>query len=438
MQIAARPRALPALFAVLFAWAVAAPAFAAKPKLPEGFEARLVAAVPAVQYTCQVATAPDGALFVAEDPMDQVGPYESFKGRILKFEEGKEPALYADQFRAIQGMAWHDNSLYVCHMPFLTVLKDTDGDGKPDSRKDLFKDLGPTNNQGLNDHIVSGIQFGVDGLLYISVGDKGVPRATGPDGRTAQIEGGGSLRCKPDGTMLEVYSTGTRNHLEVNLDPLDNVFTYDNTDDGLGWWTRVTHHVDGGYYGYPYDYHPRPDRHLPRMAEYGGGSPCGAIFYKEDAWPEKYRGMGFWAEWGKGKVQGIKFVKDGSSYKIGEMIDFAIKDGDLEFRPIDLAVSYDGKTMYVADWGMGGWGKPEEKVGRVWAITYTGKVETRPRGNDSDPIADQIKQLDHPSFNERMRAENALIAKGLEAEKPAIAALDDPKLDATAKCISCG
>ena len=103
----------------------------------------------------------------------------------------------------------------------------------------------------------------------------------------------------PDGTGIEVVSTGTRNHLEPNLDDRDNLFTYDNTDDGDGWWTRVTHHVDGGYYGYPYDYHDHPDRFLPRMAEYGGGSPCGGVLYKEDAWPEKYRGRAFWAEWGK-------------------------------------------------------------------------------------------------------------------------------------------
>src|SRR6476661_7979884 len=50
------------------------PARARLPKVPDGFKIRLVAAVPAVQYPCQVATAPDGSLFVGEDPMDQVGP----------------------------------------------------------------------------------------------------------------------------------------------------------------------------------------------------------------------------------------------------------------------------------------------------------------------------------------------------------------------------
>ncbi len=424
MKLAHPARVFPAMLLLMLG--MTATTQGALPKVPEGFEVRLVATVPAVLYPCQVGTGPDGALFVAEDPMDQVGPYESKNGRILLFRDGKDPVLYAEGFRAIQGMAWHDGSLYVSHMPFLTVIRDADGDGKAEERKDLFKDLGPTNNQGLNDHIVSGIQFGMDGYLYISVGDKGIPKATGPDGRSIQIIGGGSCRCRPDGTGLEVVSTGTRNHLEVNLDAQDNLFSYDNTDDGLGWWTRVTHHIVDGYYGYPYDYHPRPDRHLPRMAEYGGGSPCGAVLYKEDAWPEQYQGVGFWAEWGKGKVHAFKFAPDGSTFKVAEAIDFAVPNGVDNFRPIDLAVSFDGRTLYIADWGMGGWGSKTEKVGRVYAVTYKGEIKSPPRGKDSDPIEEQIKQLNHPAFHERMRAQTALIHKGQEALKAVSTALLSP------------
>ena len=89
------------------------------PKVPDDFQVRLVANVPAVVYPCQVATAPDGALFIAEDPMDQVGPYESDHGKILVIRDGKDPVLFAEGFRAIFGMAWHDGALYVSHMPYL-------------------------------------------------------------------------------------------------------------------------------------------------------------------------------------------------------------------------------------------------------------------------------------------------------------------------------
>ena len=90
--------------AVLCAVAIAAssvPARADLPKVPEGFKIRLVAAVPAVQYPCQVATAPDGSLFVGEDPMDQVGPATKPIDRILLFRDGKDPVVFADKLNAM-------------------------------------------------------------------------------------------------------------------------------------------------------------------------------------------------------------------------------------------------------------------------------------------------------------------------------------------------
>ncbi|HZW32602.1 MAG TPA: PVC-type heme-binding CxxCH protein, partial [Isosphaeraceae bacterium] len=426
-----------ALAGLLIGWGTVRSARGALPKVPEGFQIRLVAAVPAVQYPCQVATAPDGSLFVAEDPMDQVGPADRPIDRILLFRDGKEPVVFADKLCAIFGMVWHDGALYVMNMPRLTVLRDRDGDGRADQRTELFQDLGvPAGSPNhFNDHIVSGLKIGIDGYLYISVGDKGVPKATGPDGRTVQLVGGGVLRCRLDGTRIEVYSTGTRNHLEPNLDDRDNLFTYDNTDDGLGWWTRLTHHVDGGYYGYPYDYHKRTDRMLPAMAEYGGGSPCGGVFYGEDAWPETYRGRLFWAEWGKRAVQAFRLAPAGATFRVADTIDFIQAGAVEDFRPLDLALSHDGRTLYIADWSFGSWNNTTEKLGRIYAVTHSGAdaVKAGPRGQDSDPIEAQIRQLGHPSYHERTRAQAALVRRGKAALGAATAALASPGTDPVAK-----
>src|SRR3954468_18445980 len=116
--------ALPALWLGLGAIPSAATGL---PKVPEGFRVRLVASVPAVQYPSQVATAPDGSLFVGEDPMDQIGPADKPIDRILRFRDGKDPVVFAERLNAIFGMVWHDGSLYVMNMPRLTVLRDRDG-----------------------------------------------------------------------------------------------------------------------------------------------------------------------------------------------------------------------------------------------------------------------------------------------------------------------
>ena len=63
-----RRYSMTALIGLLIATGVAQSASGALPKVPDGFQIRLVAAVPAVQYPCQVATAPDGSLVRGRGP----------------------------------------------------------------------------------------------------------------------------------------------------------------------------------------------------------------------------------------------------------------------------------------------------------------------------------------------------------------------------------
>ena len=73
------------------------------------------------------------------------------------------------------------------------------------------------------------------------------PRASGKDGTTIQLFGGGVIRIRPDGTGLEVVSTGERNPLSVALSATDEVFTYGNDDDSKKWPNSLTHHIVGGH-----------------------------------------------------------------------------------------------------------------------------------------------------------------------------------------------
>lgn len=391
-------------------------AFAQKCLAPD-FKVERLYGVPDIEAPSVVTCDDDGNLFVGEDPMDMRGPTSKEFDRVLfiKFGPDGKPlrkTVFCDNLAAVFGLVWHNDALYVMHAPHFSMFKDTDGDGVADIRKDLATGFGPPAGvYGFNDHIVTGTRLGLDGLIYISVGDKGVPKAVGSDGSAITLEGGGVIRMKVDGSRLEIVSSGTRNHLDVAMDSLDNIFSYDNTDDGLGWWTRFTHHVPTGYYGYPYDYHPHPDRHLPRISEHGGGSPVGAACYREAGWPATYIDSPFFCEWGKQKVQRFKLKKKGASFE-AEMEDFLIPDGSGEpFRPLDLCFSPDGKHMYLADWNFNGWVNPAVK-GRLFRVTYTGSEPAvknePPRAKKDAPIADLVKSLGHPSHAERMRAQFTL------------------------------
>ena len=97
------------------------------------------------------------------------------------------------------------------------------------------------------------------------------------------------IRVRPDGTDLEVVSTGERNPLSVALSATDEVFTYGNDDDSKMWPNSLTHHIVGGHYGYPYQFRSAPQRALPIMSGQFGGAGAQGICYNEDRLPAEYR-----------------------------------------------------------------------------------------------------------------------------------------------------
>ena len=139
-------------------------------------------------------------------------------GSVLAIKDGKS-CVFADGLGTVSGLEWIDGALDVVHPPELSSFRDTDRDGRADERIDLVTGLGPTAlaTHGINDHIAAGIRAGIDGYLYLAVGDKGVSRAVGKDGRSIKLAGGGVIRVRPDGTALEVVSTGERNPRSIAL-----------------------------------------------------------------------------------------------------------------------------------------------------------------------------------------------------------------------------
>src|SRR5699024_11510344 len=103
----------------------------------------------------------------------------------------------------------------------LIVFEDKNGDGIADGEaKVLVKDLSnPTylKERG-TDHATNGIQMGVDGWIYIAVGDFGFHNATGTDGTKLTMLGGGILRVRPDGTELVDFKNVLRNVYDDVID----------------------------------------------------------------------------------------------------------------------------------------------------------------------------------------------------------------------------
>jgi putative membrane-bound dehydrogenase-like protein len=405
----------------------------AAPKGPADWKVEVVLEQPKVNFCSVVCCAPDGRIFLAEDPMDMVGPPNQPIDRILCIHPDGHISTFADKLYAVFGLVYMDGKLYVHNCPKFEVFDDGGDVGK--NRTVLIDQTHPHPWGGMNDHIPSNMRLGMDGWFYMSTGDKGIYGAVGKDGSKVNIEGGGIMRFRPDGTHLEVFSSGTRNHLDVAIDAEDEIFTYDNTDDGNGWWTRLTHMVDGGYYGYPYDYKPQRPYTLWMMQDFGGGAPTGGLCYNEDALPAEYRGNLFMCEWGKGQIDRFVLERSGASFKIAKR-DQMIKKGSKEFRPVGIAVSADGMSLYIADWNYGGWSNRTVKAGRLVKATYTGKSQATPKPAWYLPAAmgkpftattaELVEGLKHPAQSVRFVAMRRVADRGDENLDAIVKLMEDP------------
>ena len=112
------------------------------PTVAAGWSIELVARAPEVLYPTAIAAAPDGTLYVGSDPMDMTGPPTEPIDRVLAIKNGKS-SIFAEKLWCVMGLEWIDGTLFVVHAPYLSALRDTDGDGKADERIDLMTGLGP-------------------------------------------------------------------------------------------------------------------------------------------------------------------------------------------------------------------------------------------------------------------------------------------------------
>jgi putative heme-binding domain-containing protein len=381
------------------------------PKPADGWKIELVAEAPSVLYPTAIVAGQDGTLYVGQDAMDMQGPATSPVDSIVAIKPDGSKTIFAEKLWAVMGLEWVDGALIVVHAPYLSALRDANGDGKADQRVDLVTGLGPSRPgfNGINDHIASGVRLGIDGFLYIAVGDKGIPKATGTDGRSIQLFGGGVIRVRPDGTGLEVVSTGESNPLSVALSASDEIFTYGNDDDSKRWPNSLTHHIVGGHFGYPYDFLTRPDRCLPIVTGQIGGVGAQGICYNDAGLPERYRGNLFFCDWGLQTVFRYELERSGGTYRLKSREPVVTSGALNDFRPLSLCVARDGRSLYLTDWAYNGWLAPRAKTGRLYRLSCTdgtaASSAAEPRGNDEPSL---IAALEHPALAARLSAQRAL------------------------------
>jgi glucose/arabinose dehydrogenase len=250
----------------------------------------------------------------------------------------------------------------------VTLLRDSDKDGKADERAELVKNVrqpfgilllgdqlyvGASNAlmrypykegektiaaagtklldlpAGLhNNHWTRDVIANADGTkLFISVGsgtNVDEEHVDEKDPRRAAV-----LEVNPDGTGMRVYASGLRNPVSLALNPQTKaIWTVVNERDMLGddlvpdYLTSVR---EGAFYGWPYSYYgqhvdPRKKGEHPELVakaippDFALGShvaPLGLVFYQGSMFPERYREGAFvtlHGSWNRKSFAGYKVV----------------------------------------------------------------------------------------------------------------------------------
>ena len=365
-----------------------------------------------------------GDVFVGVDMIGSLGK-EPGKGRIVKLIDANKDGL-ADTLTTFvtldnpRGILPIGNKVYVLYTTFseteeiasgmdLVVFEDVNQDGIADGPpQPLIQNISSPKflqSRG-TDHSTNGIRMGIDGWIYIAVGDFGFHDAVDRDGTKMTMLGGGIVRVRPDGTEMEVYTHGTRNIYDVAIDPFMNIYTRGNTNDGGGWDIRFLHHIQSGEYGYPTLFKHFTDEILPALADVGGGSGVGALYMDEPSWQAPYNKVPMMGDWGRNELFIHRVSKDGASFTQAQ-------ESFLKLPQItDVDVDGSGQ-VFISAWDGAGYRGNDSKGFIVRATPKNWKYQAFPDlASLSKP--ELINLLKSKSATTRLHAQQALLDRESE------------------------
>ncbi|MBZ9677991.1 PQQ-dependent sugar dehydrogenase [Mesorhizobium sp. ES1-1] len=377
----------------------------AKPHLPPGFSAELIAS--GIANPRVVRIAPNGDLFVADSDANQIRVYRLAKGGAKPVEDG----IFAGDLNQPYGIAFYPPG----NDPQWVYVANSDSVVRYAYREGALRAYGAPEtvieNIPSNHHWTRDIVFSPDGkTLFLSVGsgsnvaedmDKepegGIEAwaSSKPLGATWGSEDGRAdvLAFDPDGKNGRILATGLRNCSGMTVQPVTGaLWCVVNERDALGdnvpseYATTVK---EGAFYGWPWYYvgnnedprhkGERPDlagkATIPDVLMQAHSAPLGIAFYDRDlpggsGFPLEYRGDAFvtlHGSWNRGNRTGYKVVRllfrDGKP--TGEYEDFitgfVISKGEVWGRPVGVAVASDGALILT-----------EDGNGTIWRVTYDG------------------------------------------------------------------
>ena len=396
---------------------------------PEELEITAFAGPDLVPSPAALAVAPSGEVFVGVDMIGSLGK-DPGKGSIVRLIDCNNDGILDSYTEFAQvdnprGIIVRGEEVFVLHTVFgedglasgmdLVVFEDKDGDGVADgASKPLIQHISNVKyiRERGTDHATNGIRLGIDGWIYIAIGDFGFYNAIDREGTELTMLGGGIVRVRPDGTEMEIYNHGTRNVYDLAIDPLMNIFSRGNTNDGGGWNIRFSHQIQSAEYGYPVLFKHFTEEIIPAMVDLGGGSGTGALYLDDDTWPDKYNKVPMMADWGRNQLYLHRVTPSGATFTQQE--EEFIKLPQIT----DLDIDASGR-LYLSAWDGAGYSGDSSKGFVVRAVPQNWKYTPFPDLEDAS-ISTLQDLLTSGSGAARLYAQQELLVR--PAKKAAEAA----------------
>lgn len=299
---------------------------------------------------------------------------------------------YCDLIKNIQGILPLNGEVYVTGEgeagAGIYRLRDEDRNGSLEKADRLVAFKGAS-----GEHSAHGLTLGPEGMIYCVLGnhsqyageyapsspyrhyyegDLVSPRMEDPGGHAAGIKapGGSIIRTDLEGKRVEIVAGGLRNAFDLVFHMDGSLFVHDSdmeADVGTAWYrpTSLFEIVEGGEYGWRSGWAQWPSYYadrMPTLLETGRGSPTGAVCYDHYAFPQRYHGNLFLADWSEGRILAVKLQPNGAGHQ-------AQAEVFLQGQPLnvtDLAVAKDG-SLYFCTGGRG-------TTGGIYQVQWKGSI----------------------------------------------------------------
>ena len=381
-------------------------------KLPPGFEIQLFASEPDIDKPINMTFDAKGRMWVTQSfeyPFPSpVGAKSTDRLTILEDtdHDGKADKFIqvTDTLNIPIGIIPVTDGAIAFSVPNVYKFSDSNADGKPEQLSKMFGPFGFQDTHGM----VSNFIRGYDGWVYVCHGFTNLSTIAGSDGDSIKLASGNTFRFRLDGSRVEQMTFGQVNPFGLAYDENGYIYSTDSHSSPL---YQLIRGGDYPHFGKLEIMAFGPDM---KSLENEGTALCGIAYYGDTKFPKEFQGNLFIGDALLSRVHRYTWANTGSS-PIGKSETDFIKSADPWFHPVNIKLGPDG-ALYVADFYNAiighyevplGHPKRDKQRGRIWRITYKGQ-HNDVKDLTTSTTDELLNALDADNITHRMAATDQL------------------------------